>query len=442
MGFAGKILTPFRIIILGFAGIILLGTFILMLPISTVDGTATPFNEALFTATSAVCVTGLIVHDTATYWSVFGRAVILLMIQTGGLGIITVAASISLLSGKKFSLKQRSTMQKAISAQKVGGIVDLTKFVIISTFIVEAVGALLLMPFLIPKYGAKGVGMSVFHSISAFCNAGFDVMGSSSGVYSSLTSFSGNTGVNVVVMLLIIVGGLGFLTWDDIIINKLKFKHYRLQSKVVIITSLLLIIVPALLFFLNDFRGMPYSERVLPSLFQSVTTRTAGFNTIDLNYMSSAGKSMMIVLMLIGGSPGSTAGGMKTTTVAVLLANAHACFFQQGDVHCFKRRIDNDAVRTASTLLLMYTVLSFGGASIINISEGIPFYQCLFETASAIGTVGLTLGITPELGVTSQAILIFLMFIGRVGGLTLIYAALKKDINTNSKLPLERITVG
>ena len=442
MGNTGKIFTPFRIIILGFAGIILLGTLILMLPLSSSDGTSAHFSEALFTATSAVCVTGLVVRDTATHWSVFGRSVILVLIQTGGLGIITVAASFSLLSGRKISLVQRSTMQKAISAQKVGGIADLTKFVIISTFVIELAGALLLMPFFVTRYGAKGIGMAVFHSVSAFCNAGFDVMGSSTGEYTSLTSFTGNTGVNVVIMLLIVIGGIGFLTWDDVITNKLKFKHYRLQSKIVLVTSLILIVFPALLFFFLDLKGLPLNERILSSLFQSVTARTAGFNTVDLNRMTSAGQSVLIVLMLIGGSPGSTAGGMKTTTVAVLLANVHSCIRQQGEVHCFKRRIDNDAVKTASTLLLMYIVLCFGGASVINISDGIPFYQCLFETASAIGTVGLTLGITTQLGALSQGILIVLMFIGRVGGLTLIYAALKKQTNTNSKLPLERITVG
>ncbi len=442
MGNSGKIFTPFRIIILGFAGIILLGTFILMLPLSSSDGVSTHFGDALFTATSAVCVTGLVVRDTASHWSLFGRAVILVLIQTGGLGIITVAASFSLLSGRKISLVQRSTMQKALSAQKVGGIVDLTRFIIISTFLIELVGALLLMPFFVTRYGAKGIGMAVFHSVSAFCNAGFDVMGSSTGEYSSLTSFTGNIGVNVVIMLLIFIGGIGFLTWDDVITNKLRFKRYRLQSKIVLVTSLLLIIFPALMFFFYDLKDMPLNERILSSLFQSVTARTAGFNTINLNSLTAAGQSVLIVLMLIGGSPGSTAGGMKTTTIAVLIANAHSCFRQQGDAHCFKRRIDNNTIRTASTLLLMYTVLCFGSASVISISEGIPFYQCLFETASAIGTVGLTLGITTQLGGLAQGILIVLMFIGRVGGLTLIYAALKKETNTNSKLPLETITVG
>lgn len=442
MGNISKILTPFRVIILGFAGIILLGTFILMLPISSSNGVPAPFGEALFTATSAVCVTGLIVRDTATSWSLFGRIIILVMIQTGGLGIITVAASFSLLSGRKFSLRQRSTMQKAISAQKSGGIAALTKFIIITTFLIEFAGALLLMPFFVTKYGKNGIGMAVFHSVSAFCNAGFDVMGANTGKYSSLTSFSGNAGVNIVIMLLIVIGGIGFLTWDDVIAHKLKFKRYSLQSKVVIVTSAVLIVFPAFLFFLNDLKGLPMNERVLSSLFQSVTTRTAGFNTINLNQMSAAGKSMMIVLMLIGGSPGSTAGGMKTTTIAILLANAHSCFFQQGEVHCFKRRIDNDTVRTASTLLLMYTVLCFGSASVISIQEGLSFYTCLFETASAIGTVGLTLGITPQLGAMSRGVLIVLMFIGRVGGLTLIYATLKKENNTNSKLPLGKITVG
>jgi trk system potassium uptake protein TrkH len=254
MGITGKILTPFRIIILGFAGIILVGTLLLMLPIASSNGVSTQFGEALFTATSAVCVTGLIVCDTATHWSVFGRSIILLLIQTGGLGIITVAASISHLSGKHFSLKQRNTMQTAISAQKVGGIVDLTKFVIASTFAVELVGALLLMPFFVKEYGAKESEWLCFIRFPPFATPGLTFMGSSTGRFSSLTSFSGNIGINTVIMLLIVIGGLGFRTWDDIITKKLKFKHYRLQSKIVIVTSGLLIAIPALLFFFNDLR--------------------------------------------------------------------------------------------------------------------------------------------------------------------------------------------
>ncbi|MBQ7741164.1 MAG: Trk family potassium uptake protein [Eubacterium sp.] len=436
-----KWFTPFRIIIFAFAGIILAGTLLLMLPVSSASGSRTEFGQALFTATSSVCVTGLVVHDTSTYWSLFGQSVILIMIQIGGLGIVTVAASFFLLSGRKTTLIQRSTMQKSISAQTVGGIVDLMRFVIITTFIFELAGAALLSPFFTARYGAKGILMALFHSVSAFCNAGFDVMGARTGEYSSFTSFARDIGINVIVMFLIIFGGIGFLTWNDIFINKLHFKHYRLQSKIILVTTLVLIVVPAVLFFFIDFTGLPLKERILSSLFQSVTARTAGFNTTDLNAMTAAGQSMLIVLMLIGGSPGSTAGGMKTTTIAVLIVNARACFRQQGDVKCFKRRINSDAVRMASTMFMLYIVLSFCGAYVISIVEKLPFYKCLFETASALGTVGLSLGITTQIGALSHGILIALMFIGRVGGLTLIYAALKKQ-NNNTKLPLESITVG
>ena len=435
-------LTSFQIIILGFAGVILVGALLLMLPISTKSGTVTPFNEALFTSTSAVCVTGLVVQNTATYWSAFGQSIILVLIQIGGLGVITVAASFALLSGRKISLMQRSTMQEAIAAPKVGGIVRLTFFVLKVTFLIELLGALVMMPTFIHDFGAKGIWMSFFHSISAFCNAGFDVMGTEGAKFASITSYLGNPVINVTVMLLIVIGGIGFLTWADICTNKLHFKRYRMQSKVILVTSALLILLPALFFFFVDFEDMPMKERVLSSLFQSVTPRTAGFNTADLTAMTGAGQAIIIVLMLIGGSPGSTAGGMKTTTFAVLLATAFSTFRRKEDTQIFKRRVDNSAVRNAATILMMYIVLFFGGAVVISVTEGLPFGTCLYETASAIGTVGLTLGITPQLGMLSQCVLMVLMFFGRVGGLTLIYAALSGTGKKLSKLPQERITVG
>lgn len=435
-------LTSFQIIILGFAGVILVGALILMLPISSKSGAVTPFNEALFTSTSAVCVTGLIVQDTATYWSVFGQSVIITLIQIGGLGVVTVAASFALLSGRKISLMQRSTMQEAISAPKVGGIVRLTGFVLKATFLFELLGALAMMPTFIKDFGAKGIWMSFFHSISAFCNAGFDIMGMETAKYASLTSYVANPAINITIMLLIIIGGIGFLTWEDIYTNKHHFKQYRMQSKVILVTTGLLILLPAIFFFFVDYAGIPIKERVLSSLFQSVTPRTAGFNTTNLAAMSGAGQAIMIVLMLIGGSPGSTAGGMKTTTFAVLIANAFASFRRKEDPQFFGRRIESKTVKSAATILMMYITLFFGGAIVISVAEGLPLGTCLYETASAVGTVGLTLGITPNLGVLSQSILILLMFLGRVGGLTLIYAALSGTNKNLSKLPQERITVG
>ena len=434
--------TSFQIIILGFAGVILIGALLLMLPVSSKTGVMTPFNEALFTSTSAVCVTGLVVQDTATYWSWFGQGIILALIQIGGLGVITIAVSFALLSGKKISLMQRSVIQEAISAPKVGGIVRLTGFVLKGTFLIEFVAALIMMPVFVKDFGAKGIWMAVFHSISAFCNAGFDLMGTENVKYASLTSYVSHPLINITIMLLIIIGGIGFLTWEDILKNKHRFKSYRMQTKVILTTSLILILFPAVFFFFRDFANMPIQERVLSSLFQAVTPRTAGFNTADLTMMTEAGLGIIIALMLVGGSPGSTAGGMKTTTLAVLIANTLASFRRKEDAQMFGRRLEDSAVKNAATIFMMYIVFFFGGAIVISAVEGLPFSTCLFETASAIGTVGLTLGITTGLGVVSQIILMILMFLGRVGGLTLIYAALSGSGKKISKLPQEKITVG
>ena len=434
--------TSFQIIILGFIAIILIGALLLMLPVSSKAGIITPFNEALFTSTSAVCVTGLVVHDTATYWSWFGQGIILVLIQIGGLGVITIAVSFALLSGRKISLMQRSVMQEAISAPKVGGIVRLTGFILKGTFLVEFTAAFIMMPVFVKDFGAKGIWMAIFHSISAFCNAGFDLMGTENVKYASLTSYISHPLINITIMLLIIIGGIGFLTWEDILKNKYRIKNYRMQTKVILTTSLLLILFPAFFFFFRDFADMPMQERIFSSLFQAVTPRTAGFNTADLTMMTEDGLGIVIALMLVGGSPGSTAGGMKTTTLAVLIANTLACFRRKEDAQMFGRRIENSTVKDAATIFMMYIVLFFGGAIVISVVEDLSFSTCLFETASAIGTVGLTLGITPGLGVISQIILMILMFLGRVGSLTLIYAALSDSGKKISKLPQEKMTVG
>ena len=402
-----KHLTSFQLIILGFAGVILLGTILLMFPIATLENVPTPFSEALFTATSAVCVTGLVVKDTGSYWSVFGQTVILVLIQIGGLGVVTVAAAVSLLSGKRISLMQRSTIQDAISAPKVGGIVRLTRFILKGTFLIETVGAMLLLP-----------------------------------VFLSLMRYSGNAIVNVVIMLLIIIGGIGFLTWDDIYMNKMNFKRYRMQSKIILVTTACLIFLPAVFFFVYDLKNLPAGERLLAATFQSVTTRTAGFNTINISEMSEASSAVMILLMLIGGSPGSTAGGMKTTTFTVLLLNAIATFRSQENAGAFGRRLEYHAIKNAATISMLYFTLFFCGGLAISIYEDIPLLDCLYEAASAVGTVGLTLGITPKLHVFSQVVLIILMYLGRVGGLTLIYAVFSGRNRGNAKLPLEKITVG
>jgi len=439
--FKKRRLTSFQIIILGFSGVILIGTFLLMLPVSSQAGVITSFTDALFTSTSAVCVTGLVLHDTATYWSTFGQFVILLLIQIGGMGVITVAASFAIISGRKISLMQRSTMQEAISAPKVGGIVRLTGFIVRSTLLIELLGAAAMAPVLCRNFGLKGLWMALFHSISAFCNAGFDLMGTEA-PFSSLTGYVAEPVTNVTIMLLIIVGGIGFLTWDDIRTNRLQLHKYRMQSKVILCTTALLLAVPAIYFYFFEFASLAPGERIFASLFQSVTPRTAGFNTADLSALSESGQSVMITLMLIGGNPGSTAGGMKTTTVAVLFATAVSTFCRKEHTHFFSRRIDDDVIKNAATILLMYLLLFFFGGLFISRMEGLPVLTCLFETASAVGTVGLSLGITPSLGTLSRVILIILMFFGRVGGLTLIFAALSGKQKNVSKLPCEKITVG
>lgn len=437
-----KRFTPFQLITMEFAAVILFGAILLMLPVSSSAGIITPFNKALFTSTSAVCVTGLAVLDTGSYWSLFGQFIILLLIQIGGLGVVTVTASVTLLSGRRISLMQRTTMQNAISAPKIGGIVRLTKFILKGTFLIELIGAVLLLPVFCRDYGIRGIWMSIFHSVSAFCNAGFDILGTSQNTFPSLLQYAGNPLVNIVIMLLIIVGGIGFLTWEDVCTNKFQFRSYRLQSKIILVTTAILILLPSIFFFLNSFRSLEMNERILASFFQAVTPRTAGFNTVDIGKMSEVAQTFIIILMLIGGSPSSTAGGVKTTTITVLILNAFATFRSKDTVSAFNRRIDNSVVRDASTLLVLYVLLFFTGGIAISMYEGLPLEECLYESASAVGTVGLTLGITPHLHVASQMILVALMYLGRVGGLTLIYAVFSSRNKGTARFPVENITVG
>ena len=440
-------LTSAQVIIIGFLSVILLGTLLLSLPFATQSGERARLLDAMFTATSSVCVTGLVVQNTATYWSSFGHVVILLLIQIGGMGVVTIAVTITMISGKKIGLMQRSTMQEAISAHHVGGIVKLTGFILRTTLVIELIGAALLSVAFCPEYGPlRGIWYGLFHSVSAFCNAGFDLMGVGH-PYASLTAYAGEPLVNLTIMLLIVIGGIGFLTWEDIRTNRFHFKAYRMQSKVVLTSTLMLIALSAVYLYFCEFSGGEWADksvgnRMLAAVFQAVTPRTAGFNTVDLSAMSQTGQSVMILLMLIGGAPGSTAGGMKTTTVAVLLLSTLAVFRRRETIRCYGRRIEERVVRDAVAVLLMYLLLFFFGALVISRAEGLPMLTCMFETASAIGTVGLTLGITPGLSAVSRIILIMLMFFGRAGGLTIIFAALSGTQHYAARLPKEKITVG
>ncbi len=431
-----------QIIILGFAALILCGALLLMLPIASQSRTVTPFHETLLTATSASCVTGLVVRSTGAHWSLFGQIVILFLIQIGGLGVVTVALCFVRLSGRKISLFQRSAMQDSISAPQVGGIVRMTSLILRGTLFTEGTGMLLLLPSFCRRFGAKGIWYALFHSISAFCNAGFDLLGTAADPFPSVTAFRTDPLVCITIALLILVGGIGFLTWEDIATHRHRIGRYRLQSKIILTVSAVLIAFPTLFFFFFEFTDGTVGQRLLDAFFQTVTPRTAGFNTVDLAAMQGASRAIMVVLMLIGGASGSTAGGMKMNTVGVLFANVGAIFRRRNEVEAFGRRIDPATVRQAAVIVTMYLTLFIGGGVAISAIEGLPIGSCLYESASAVATVGLTLGITPSLGVASQLILTVQMYLGRVGGLTLIYAALANPDTTPSRLPQEKVSVG
>ena len=442
MGRVGKRLSSFQIIILGFAAVILSGALFLMLPGASRDGNCAPFGDALFTSVSAVCVTGLVVRDTARSWSLFGQCVILFLIQIGGLGVVTAAVALSKARGERLSLKQRSTMQEAISAQRLGGLGSMTGLILRVTLLSELLGAVCMAPVFCRRFGVeKGMFYALFHAVSAFCNAGFDLMGEAA-PYSSLTDFPAEPLICIPVMLLIITGGIGFATWADVRQHRGKLQRYRMQTRVILFVTGLLILIPALYFCVFEFHETSGAARILGALFQSVTPRTAGFNTLDLTVLSENGRLLMIFLMLTGGAPGSTAGGIKVTTLAVLLASESSVFRRRAHPRMFGRRISDETVRTAAAVLVMYLFLFLTGGCLISGIEGLPLLTCLFETASAVGTVGLTLGITPELGSISRGILIILMFVGRVGGLTVLWSAIPGKGGSPSRLPEGKIANG
>ena len=440
-------ITPAQIIILGFLFLIAVGTALLMLPVSTSGPGGAPFLDALFTATSAPCVTGLVVQDTALYWSPFGQAVLLVLIQIGGMGVVTMAVAIFIFTGRHISLKQRWVMQESISAPQVGGIVRQTRFILKTALAMEAAGAALLALRFCPQMGVKGIWYAVFHSISAFCNAGFDLMGVRSGPCSSLTSYTADSLIHIAIILLIVLGGIGFMTWQDFREHKWHLRAMRLQTKVVLSTTGILLAVGFLYFFLYEFRqpqwqSLGTGERFWAALFQTVTPRTAGFNTVDLSQMTPPSQLVTILLMLVGGSPGSTAGGFKTTTLAVLLLTTAAVFRRRDTAHCFGRRLQDEAVHSAMALFVIYLLLAVTGGILICCIDGIPLMGALFESSSAVATVGLSLGYTAGLSAASRLILIFLMYFGRVGGLTVIYAVTVKGTGKVSQFPQERLTVG
>lgn len=440
-------LSPVRVITLGYFIMILLGTALLMLPCATRSGVCAGPVTALFTATSASCVTGLVLQDTATYWSLFGQLVIIALIQIGGLGFMTIAIFFFRIISKKASLRERAVMAESINTTHMGDFSRLVKKIITGTIVFESVGGILLALHFIrqPGFGFfKGIYYGFFHAISAFCNAGFDLMGEA-GEYSSFTSLSDNILVNAVLITLIVIGGIGFLVWDDITACRFKFKRLSLHTKTVLTVTAVLIFAGALLLFVfehnNTGRNKPISEEIWIALFGSVTARTAGFNTVDTTALTSASKLITIILMFIGGSSGSTAGGVKTTTIAVIIIFLIAGIRGQDNIHFYKRRIREDVLRKSVIIISTNLLLLLFGAIVLCASQGFSITDAVFETTSAISTVGMTTGITRDLNLLSKLVIIFLMYCGRVGSISFAVSLFERKKPPVS-YPEETITVG
>lgn len=439
-------LSKAQTIALGFFIIICIGTMLLMLPISSRSGQMTGFTEALFTATSATCVTGLVVVDTYQHWNMFGQIIILILIQTGGLGFITMGMFFSIFLKRKIGLKERNLIQESVNTLQIGGVVRLVKKIVPGTLLFEGIGAVILFFRFLPRMGVGNAAWyGIFHAVSAFCNAGFDIMGKYE-PYSSLVYYYDDIVVNVVIMLLIVIGGIGFIVWEDIAENKWHMKKYHLHTKIVLATTGILIFGGALLFFLfernNLLAGMTPRGQLLSSLFGSVTARTAGFNTTDTGAYTHATKLLTSILMFIGGSPGSTAGGIKTTTVVVMLLIVIANLRNRAELNIFGRRLDEDSIRKASTVFIMNLSMALISMMAICAIQPLAMDDVIFEVMSAIGTVGMTTGITRDLTIASRYIIILLMYCGRIGSMSFALSFMEKKKKAMIKLPQERITIG
>lgn len=430
-----------RIIAIGFFIMIVLGTAALMLPVSSADGQAAPFSEAFFTAVSAQCVTGLVVRNTAAEWSLFGQIVILILIQTGGLGFITIGVFLSLMLKRKLSLNQRGLFQESMNTLEISGAAKLTKKIMLGVFAAEGIGAILLtIGFSSTEGLPRAIYLGIFHSISAFCNAGFAITKGD-----SLSDYSENILINAVIMALIVIGGIGFIVWDDVQKNKLRIKQYKLHTKIVLSSTLVLIFAGAAVMFFTErntvFSSMPLGEKILSALFASVTARTAGFNTVKIGAMSDAGKLCTMILMFIGGSPGSTAGGIKTTTFVVLtvflLSN-----FKNREPNIFGKRLEDDSIRKAAAVFSTNFCLVMTASLVITAISPLELTDVVFETVSAIGTVGMTTGITGSLSGAPLYIIAALMYLGRVGSMSFAVSFFEKKKKAAISYTAEKIAIG
>ncbi len=441
-------MTPTRLLVLGYLAMILIGTVLLLLPVATKGEGSASFIDAFFASVSASCVTGLVTHDTYMYWSLFGQIVLLVLIQTGGIGFMTVVFAFWKLVGKRIGLKGRTVMQESVNAPTISGMVKLTGTILLGMVIFESIGAFILCFRFVPDFGwGRGIYFSVFTSISAFCNAGFDLMGAAGTEFASLTAYSGDPIICITVPLLIIIGGLGFFVWQDMRENRFHVRKYSLHTKLVLVTTCSLIIVAWLMVFIAE-GDLPVGERVLSAFFTAVSPRTAGFNVLPLGGEGSVKTVTIfvtIVLMLIGGSSGSTAGGIKTNTFAVLMLSVVSCLTGKRSIECFGRRLDEDNVKTAMQFVTLYLLALVLGVIFICFfeirSEEFGLTEIIFESVSAIGTVGLTLGITPQLTIASQVVLAILMYLGRVGCMTFMMSFRAPSAPTAS-LPMEKVRIG
>lgn len=442
---------PTQIMVIGFAIVILIGAILLSMPISTQNGESIGFLDALFTSTSAVCVTGLIAVDTSTYWSFFGQLIIITLIQIGGLGFMTVTTLFSLIIKKRINLKERLLIQESLNQIDLSGLVKLTRYILLTTFFIEGTGALLLSTVFIPQFGIlNGIWYSIFHAISAFCNAGFDLMGVVSGPFSSLTYYVNNFTITITISLLIILGGIGFPVILDVIRNK-KLSKLTIHSKVVLFSTIVLIAFGMLFILLLEYNNpntlgkLGFGGKILASLFQSITIRTAGFNTIDLAAMRESSIFVMIILMFIGASPASTGGGIKTTTIATLILTVKSFILEKQDIEVCKRRIIETTVKKSLGIFLIGITIVVMGTLIISITD--PDFSLLeveFEVVSAIATVGLSIGGSPNLSVLGKIFIMLFMFMGRVGSLTIFMALASRGVKNNPPIryPEGKIIVG
>lgn len=438
--------TASQILVLGFFFIILIGTILLNTPFASSEGNKIGFLDALFTSTSAVCVTGLVVVDTGTYWSIFGKFIIILLIQTGGLGFMSMAALGAFITGKDISIGERMLLGESSGYSRITGVVRYTKSIILITFLIEFIGAIFLSIVFIPEFGLiKGVLFSFFHSISAFCNAGFDLMGG----YNSLISYNDNFIVNITIMLLIVLGGFGFYSLKNIYEKKFDFEKYSLHTKLVIIVTTILIIFPAILFFIIEYNNpdtignLPLSAKIYSSFFQIISPRTAGFNTLDLAKLRTSSKFLQIILMTIGGSPGSTAGGLKTVTLAVIILAVVNQIRGNENIEVFNRTIGYSILNKALVILSWCIFLIFSGVMIICLTDpNYDFLDVLYEVTSAYATVGSSFGITRELSPVAKCVIIFIMFSGRVGSLTFLYAFFARKNKKRYFYSKEDVNVG